>query len=59
MGRWKHILDYSICDILSELYKSEIIVNGSLDHSIINITNILLHDIAGAIGAEKILETQR
>ena len=58
-GRWKHILGFTVCDILSKLEKSNIIDTGSLDYATQDVTNILLHDIAGAIGAEKELATRR
>ena len=58
-GRWKHVLGYSVCDILAEMDRSECIAAGSLDHATKDVTTILMHDIAGAIGAEKVLATRR
>ena len=57
-GRWCHVLGYTVSYIFEYLdnnNNNNIINNNDFDSNLISIiTNIMLHDCVGSIGAEKL-----
>ena len=58
-GRFKHVLGYTLYYLLNELDLNNLLNNNDIDYCINNIVNIMLYDINGPVGAEKLLRKRR